>query len=162
MVVPDATVTVVALSVPKPPNPLVGTSVTVDPVTKPVPKMVIVVPPLCVPVAGVTDETVGTSPESVMTYLVEYELVPPVVDTVTKYVPDAVTAGDTTVMLVALTTSRSLPVAVTAGETGVPPVSSVSVTTAPVVNPVPVIVSEDPPAVVPVVVEVADTVGTVG
>jgi hypothetical protein len=118
---------------------------TVAPVRKPVPVIVTEVPPLAVPVFGVTEVTVGAGLPYVNP-LVNVPVCVSVLVTTTLTAP-AACAGVVAVIDVALTTFT--PVA------AVPP----SFTVAPVRKPVPVIVTEVPPATDPVVGEIEITVG---
>src|SRR6478735_5284050 len=136
MVVALLTVNVVAAVAPK--------STAVAPV-KPVPVIVTEVPPAVGPEFGLTLVTVGAA-TNVNWSLAEVALVPPVVVTVMSTVP-AAWAGDVAVIDVALLTVNVV-AAVAPKLTAVAPV-----------NPVPVMVTDVPPAVGP---ELGLTLVTVG
>jgi hypothetical protein len=110
----------------------VAPKLTAEAPVKPVPVMVTEVPPTSGPDAGLIADTVGT--DSYVKLSAELvALVPPEVATVTSTVP-AEPAGEAAVTLVALTTVK-LAAAVVPNLTAVAPV-----------NPVPVIVTDVPPA----------------
>ena len=112
----------------------------------PVPVIVTVVPPATGPAAGVMPVMTGTG--SYVNWSAEEDaLVPPGVMTVTSTVPGAC-AGETAIRVVAEVTVTLLALEV--------PKSTV----APVTNPVPVIVTEVPPATGPAVGTMLVTVGT--
>jgi hypothetical protein len=123
--------------------------VTVAPETNPLPVMVIATPPASVPLDGVTEVTVGSTayvnapvpvPDKVLGFV-----------TITFFAP-VVPAGAVAVMVVELT--QVTPVAAT------PPM--VTARPAPATNPVPVIVTIMPPAVLPTLGAVKLTVGATG
>jgi hypothetical protein len=120
---------------------------TVAPDKKPVPVIVTAVPPFVVPELGKMPVTVGAGLGDVYVYpLVRVPLCPSVFVTTTFTVP-TVWAGVLAAMDVLLTTETFV--------AGVPPM----LTVAPVKKPVPVIVTEVPPLVVPELGEIAVTVG---
>jgi hypothetical protein len=124
--------------------PDASTKLTVAPETNPVPVIVTDMPPAATPEAGLIVTTVGTRYEYVNTDLVDV-LVPPGVVTVRKYVVPAVTAGETAVIEDDPATATFV-----AATWGVPRLST-KFTVAPERNPVPVIVTDVPPAVDPLV-----------
>jgi hypothetical protein len=80
------------------------------------------------------------------------------IETTTKYVPPAETAGTTAVIELGPVTTTLEAETLTAG-LATPPRSCTSVTDAPTTNPVPVIVTDEPPEVEPWAGLTADTVG---
>jgi hypothetical protein len=138
--VADTTVTLVPASAP---------NATDAPVRKPVPVIVTVVPPDVGPVAGEIDVTVGTGAVYAKSSPVpDVDELPPDVVTCTSTVATDVLAGDTTVIDVGDTTVTLVPA------------SAPKATVAPVMNPVPVIVTVVLPEVGPVAGEIDVTDGT--
>jgi hypothetical protein len=113
-------------------------NVTDAPFRNPVPVIVTDVPPAVLPVAGFSDDTTGTGAVYAKSSIVPVAVVdPPVVVTTTSTVETVVVAGETAVIWVGEST-----VTVAA--------RSPKATVAPVMKPVPVIVTDVPPAVLPV------------
>jgi hypothetical protein len=129
------------------PVPAVAPNLTVAALVNPVPVIVTVVPPNLVPLVGEMLVTVGATPVYVNRSLTEVALVPPGVVTVTSTVPPVALAGEIAVIEVALLTVNEV--------ADVPP----NLTAVAPVNPVPVIVTEVPPAAGPLVGEMPVTVG---
>jgi hypothetical protein len=82
--------------------------------------------------------------------------------TVTKYVDPVMTDGATAVIEVALITLTWVPASTTLSLVGVVPFSSTKFTVAPLVNPVPLIVTAVPPMIDPVEGLMPETDGTSG
>jgi hypothetical protein len=124
-------------------------TVTDAPVMNPVPVTVTSVPPVTGPVDGDSDVTAGTGAVYVkLSPVPVVELEPPEVVTCRSTTPGTTVDGDTTVSDVADTTVAA---------TGARPSNA---TVAPVMNPVPVIVTVVPPEVGPDVGAIEVTVGT--
>jgi len=123
--------------------------VTVAPETKLVPEMVTEVPPATGPELGVTLDTVGAGPGGGVEYVKPFERVPlwPSVFVTTTLTAPAAWAGVTEVIVVLFVTETFV--------AATPPKETV----APDTKPVPVIVTDVPPFVVPLFGEIADTVG---